>query len=167
MMRLRSMCSVLLLALAGSACGSSLDSTADSERSVISDETMRLVVSRTTVTERTLLPLTVTLTNTGSQVMSFEENTCPFSVFEVEDADGVRIDPKIELILCAAYTRTLRLQPGQSYTWSLEWPAARYAPSRQNPPAGAREVRMRARYWVDGKALVAGNWQSITVTPAP
>jgi len=28
-------------------------------------------------------------------------------------------------------------------------------------------VRIRARYWIDGKTEIAGSWQSVTVNQAP
>jgi hypothetical protein len=83
----------------------------------------------------------------------------------VEDADGTRIDPRIELILCAAVTIPTTLAPGQSKRWAVEWNAARYAPSKVNRAAGPQSVRIRARYWVD-KVQVSSAWQTVTVHPA-
>lgn len=153
------------LALTSAACGSALDSTSAVAAKLQESEAMRLVLASTTTTEGDLLPLTVTLTNTTGATISFEGNTCPYGVYEVEDPDGVRVDPRIELILCAAYTKTERLAPGASFAWTMQWPAARFAPSRQNRPAGPQTVRIRARYWVDGGGLVASAWQPVVVKP--
>ena len=128
---------------------------------------MRLQLSRTTVMEGDLLDLTVTLSNLGDATLTFEGNTCPFNVFEVEDAAGARIDPRLELILCAAFTKTERVAPGQSYSWSTQWVAARYGPATTARAPGAQVVRIRPRYWVDGRKEVSGAWQSVTVTPRP
>ncbi|HEX4933429.1 MAG TPA: hypothetical protein VFV33_09635 [Gemmatimonadaceae bacterium] len=160
-------CVAVVVTASASACGNLLETSTGASRSVLGGEAMRLQLSKTTVTEGEFLPLTVTLTNTGDSDITFEENTCPFGVFEVEDAAGTRIDPRIELILCAAYTRTMRLRPGDSYSWSPLWVAARYAPSTVDRAPGVRTVRIRARYWVSGKQLVASAWQSVTVNPAP
>lgn len=167
MTRFRSTCAALLLAFASSACGNVLDSAPADERSIVSDEAMRLQLSRTTVTEGTLLPMTVTLTNTTGRPITFEGNTCPYNVYEVQDAVGERIDPRIELILCAAYTQIVTLAPGASKTWSVEWNASRFAPERSARPNGPQQVRIRARYWIDGKTEIAGSWQSVTVNQAP
>lgn len=167
MTRFRSTCAALLLAFASSACGNILDTAPADERSIVSDEAMRLVLSRTTVTEGTPLPMTVTLSNTTGRPITYEANTCPYNVYEVEDAAGQRIDPRIELILCAAYTQIVTLAPGASKTWSVEWNASRFAPERSARPNGPQQVRIRARYWIDGKTEIAGSWQGVTVNQAP
>jgi hypothetical protein len=163
--RTRTIGAVVLLALTGAACGSIVENDRAAESRLSGSETMRLQLSRTSATEGEPLPLTVTLTNTTSANISFEGNTCPHNVYEVEDADGTRIDPRIELILCAAVTIPTTLTPGQSKSWSLEWNAARYAPSKVHRPAGAQQVRIRARYWVN-RAEVSSPWQTVTVQPA-
>jgi hypothetical protein len=166
MPRLRPRAATLLLALASAGCGSALDSASAVAAQLQESDAMRLALSRTSATEGELLPLTVTLTNTTNDTIAFEGNTCPHGVFEVEDAGGARIDPRIELILCAAYTKTERLAPGASFSWSVQWAAARYSPSRVNRPAGPQTVRIRARYWIAGGGLVAGQWQDVRVSPA-
>ena len=155
----------LLFALSAAACGSIVENDRAAQARLAGSETMRLQLSRTSATEGELLPLTVTLTNTSSANITFEGNTCPYNVYEVEDADGTRIDPRIELILCAAVTIPTTLAPGQSKSWSLEWNAARYAPSKVNRAAGPQPVRIRARYWVD-RVEVSSPWQTVTVHPA-
>jgi len=166
MSRRRTLAATILLTLATAGCGSTLDSSNAVAARLQESHAMRLQLSRTTATEGELLPLTVTLTNTTDATIAFEGNTCPRGVFEVEDAAGERIDPRIELILCAAYTKTERLAPGASFSWSVQWPAARYSPSRANRLPGPQTVRIRARYWIAGGALVAGEWQDVRVSPA-
>ncbi|MFN8666538.1 MAG: hypothetical protein U0164_04995 [Gemmatimonadaceae bacterium] len=163
---LRSTLAALALCAGSAACGTILDLSPASSQSVLGTEAMRLQLSKTTVNEGDVLPLTVTLTNTTSAAVTYQGNTCPFNVFEVQDAAGERIDPRIELILCAAYSQPVQLAPGASTTWSLEWIAARYAPSRASRPPGTQTVRLRARYWI-GKQLVASEWQSVAVKQAP
>lgn len=163
---LRSTLATLALCAGNAACGTILDLSPASSQSILGTEAMRLQLTTTTVTEGDLLPLKVTLTNTSDATITYQGNTCPFDVFEVQDAAGERIDPRVELILCAAYVQTVRLAPGASTTWSREWRAARYAPSRVNRPAGTQTVRLRARYWI-GKQLMASDWQSVTVKQAP
>ncbi len=165
--RTRASLAMLTLAATSVACGTIVESDRASEARLAGAETMRLQLSRTSATEGELLPLTVTLTNTTSANLTFEGNTCPHNVYEVEDADGTRIDPRIELILCAAVTIPTTLAPGESKSWSLQWNAARYAPSKVNRAAGPKPVRIRARYWVNNKVEVSSAWQTVTVSPAP
>lgn len=164
--RTRASLATLTLAASSLACGTIVSSDRAPESRLAGDETMRLQLSRTTATEGEPLPLTVTLTNTTTANLTFEGNTCPYNVYEVEDADGTRIDPRIELILCAAVTIPTTLAPGQSKSWSLEWNAARYAPSKVDRAAGPQPVRIRARYWVNNKVEVTSAWQTVTVQPA-
>jgi len=156
----------ITIALLTGGCGSIFSNAPEDARSIVDGDAMRLQLSSTTVTEGQPLSLTVTLTNAGTSPITYEENTCPHSVYEVEDANGTRIDPRIELILCAAYTRRVQLLPGESTTWPLIWNAARYAPSESNRAAGQQTVRIRARYWVNDGQLVSSAWQSVVVRPA-
>ncbi len=162
---LRTTLAALALSVGSAACGTILDIAPESSQNLLGAEAMRLQLSKTTVDEGELLPLTVTLTNTTSATVTYQGNTCPFNVFEVQDAAGERIDPRIELILCAAYDQPVQLAPGATATWTPAWMAARYAPSRVNRPPGTQTVRIRARYWI-GKQLVASEWQSVAVKQA-
>ncbi|MGQ0649923.1 MAG: hypothetical protein ACT4P7_20420 [Gemmatimonadaceae bacterium] len=148
----------LATALMLAACGTILDGGGTSR--------IELTLSAATVREGQVLPLTVTLTNTSAQSITYEDNTCPWGVFEVADANGQRVNPRIELLLCAAYTRTVTLDASQSKTWSTSWSAARYAPSTVNPsPSASATVKIRARYWVNDRAEVSSDWMDVIVQP--
>lgn len=127
---------------------------------------MEMALSSTTVREGENLQVAVTLTNISDRSITYEDNTCPHGVYEVADSRGQRIDPRIEVILCAAYTRRVTLDPGQSKTWTQAWLAARYAPSTTNPnPGAAATVHIRGRYWVNDHAEVSTDWVEVTVEP--
>ena len=147
---------LIVLALAG--CGTILDGGGTSR--------MTVTLSSRTIREGQDLQVTVTLTNVSDRRIGYEGNTCPWGLFEVADSRGQRIDPRIEAILCAAYSVTVTLDPGASKTWTQPWTAARYAPSTTNPdPAAPATVRIRGRYWVNGDAAVSTEWVDVTVEP--